>query len=673
MSKKHLILVFILVIYSNINFSQNINLMPLPNEINLGKDKFIIENTLKVELTNKSSEKIKKYTDDFINRISVRTGIFFEKDIYSLNSKKSQNKIIISYKNAADVVLGIDESYSINIKSEEIFINSITDIGAMRALETLYQLMSNDSLHYYFPESQINDSPRYKWRGLMIDVSRHFMPVDVIKRNINGMALVKMNVLHLHLSDNQSVRVESKIFPQIQEKCSNGEYFTQEQLKEIVEYAKNKGIRVIPEFDIPWHTTAWFAAFPNLASKQQNYELETEWGVFDPVFNPTIEETYDFFDKFFGEMSTIFTDEYFHIGGDEGTDKHWLSNKQITDFMIKNNMKDIQSLHNYFNLRILKILEKYNKKMIGWDEIFQPEMPNNIVIQSWRGHKSLIESANKGYKGILSNGYYIDLIQPTDYHYLNDPIPDSINLSPEARENILGGEATMWSELVTYENIDSRIWPRTAAIAERFWSKSSVKDVDYMYKRLDYINNLLENVGVAHIKNIDMMIRRLCNFYDVTPLKTLLEVVEPLKGYSRHSKGVKYTTYSPYSRVVDVAIPDVKKGRELKNLINHFVKNPNKDLGLKIIEQLKIYSSNTDNFVNLSKKSPILAEINPLVYNLDKLCKIGVDLITLKIENKPLDQKKKITYSTLLKEFEKSYGQVEIVFVKEIENLLDIL
>jgi len=672
MSKNSIFIIIIFFGLTNYFYSQSNILLPKPNEIKTGNEKFIINTELKATISGIPSNKLIRYTEDVLRRISNKTGLFLEKKVVNLNNNSTSN-IIINFGTNENVKLGIDESYSINIEPNKIVIDSKTDIGSMRALETLYQLIQNDSTNYYFSTVEINDSPRFKWRGMMIDVSRHFMPIDVIKRNINAMALVKMNVLHLHLSDNQSVRVESKIFPQIQEKCSNGLFFTQEQLKEIIKYANDKGIRVIPEFDIPWHTTAWFTAFPELASKQDDYELETEWGVFDPVFNPAIEETYEFFDKFFGEMCSIFNDEYFHIGGDEGTDKHWLNNPQITNFMKKNNMKDIQALHNYFNLRILKILENYNKKMIGWDEIFQPEIPNNIVIQSWRGHKSLIEAANKGYYGILSNGFYIDLIQPTDYHYLNDPLPDSIIMSAESKAKILGGEATMWSELVTYENIDSRIWPRTAAIAERFWSKSEVNDVEDMYKRLDIISNLLECVGSAHIKNIDMMIRRLCNYNNTMPLKTLLEVIEPLKEYSRHSKGVKYTSYSPYTRVVDVAIPDVKQGRELKKILRQFTTNPTEQLKTSIIDLLEKYRANKEQFINLSKNSPILIEVLPLVNNIEKLCIISIELLNNKLNNQKLNNNTKNNYYKIIENAKKSYGQVEIVFIKEVENLLNSL
>lgn len=669
MFKKWFIIFFLIL--SNSIFSQNLNLLPKPKELNLTGDKFIINTNLSVLIKNKKSEKLIKYTDEVIRRISTRTGIFLGKDIIYFDTNELNDKVIIDYQNVEIPQLGNDESYKLTINKNNIIIKAQSDIGAMRALETLYQLVQNDSTNYFFQTLEITDNPRFTWRGLMIDVSRHFMPVDVIKRNINVMALVKMNVLHLHLSDNQSVRVESKIYPMIQEKCSNGEYFTQEQLKEIINYANSKGIRVIPEFDIPWHTTAWFAAFPELASKKENYTPETDWGVFDPVFNPAIEETYIFFDNFFGEMASIFNDEYFHIGGDEGTDKHWLANKQITDFMKKNNLKDVQSLHNYFNLRILSILSKYNKKMIGWDEILQPEMPKNILIQSWRGFKSLVEAATNGYNVILSNGYYIDLIQPTDFHYLNDPIPDTLNITQETKNRILGGEATMWSEVVTLENIDSRIWPRTAAIAERFWSDSNVKDVNDMYNRLDYISFLAETVGSAHIKNIDMMIRRLSNNNDPTPLKTLLEVIEPLKLYSRHQQGVKYTTYSPYSRVIDAAIPDVKQGRILRNLLTEFIQNPSQDIAIQIKRYTEKYANNNNHFLALAKNSPILNEVVPLSNNLFNLCTITNNLIDIKLNNYPLANSIRDQYLKEIKAAYKSYGQVEIVFVKEVENLLN--
>lgn len=665
--------VFILIVFSLLSFAfgqKYLNLMPYPAKLSVYEGQFSLTKDFSISIKGNPDKRLFQYLNNFVKRLSGRTGLFFNIEKFNSVIQYDNASMLIECKRNGKVVLGEDESYSLNISDKQINLKAENDIGIMRGLETILQLLSSDANGYYFPALQIDDSPRFKWRGLMIDVARHFMPVDVIKRNLDAMAAVKMNVLHLHLSDNQGVRVESKIYPKIQELCSDGEYFTQEQIKEIVSYASDRGIRVIPEFDIPWHTTAWFVAFPELASQPGPYKIERNWGIFDPVFNPAIEETYIFFDKFFGEMATLFPDEYFHIGGDEGTDKHWLANQQIVEFMKKNNIPDVHKLHRYFNLRILDILTKYNKKMIGWDETLLPEMPTNIVIQSWRGIKSLFESAKKGYMSILSNGYYIDLIQPTDFHYFNDPLPDSLELSNEEKERILGGETTMWSELVTPETIDSRIWPRTIAIAERFWSPAHHRDINSMYARSEIISYQLEELGLTHIKNQDMMLRRLSAYNDITPLKTLLEVIEPVKIYTRHHQGVKYTSLSPYTRIVDAAIPDVKKAREIRKKVDELIKTRDFKLVNELLAEFQKYKNNHSEVLKLIEKSPIIREIEPLSYNLKKLSEVGINLVMAYKTKIKITDKQKLEYQKIIDEAKKPYGQVEIMIVSAIDKLL---
>ena len=296
----------------------------------------------------------------------------------------------------------------------------------------------------------------------------------------------------------------------------------------------------------------------------------------DPTFNPADEAAYIFFDAFFREMSSLFPDEYIHIGGDENNGIQWDANPEIQAFKRSKGISDNHALQEYFNKRILSILTQYNRKMVGWDEIFQPGLPKDIVIHSWRGKEAMIESAKKGYQTMLSNGYYIDLIQPTDQHYLNDPIPEDSPLTENEKQYILGGEATMWGEYVVPETIDSRIWPRTAAIAERFWSPGDIKDVDDMYRRLEKINLQLEEHGLTHIKNYEMLLRRLCGSYDITHLKILVDVIEPLKGYQRgHYKN--YTSFSPMSRIVDAALPDSKTARDFRNDVNDYLNQRHKN------------------------------------------------------------------------------------------------
>ena len=345
---------------------------------------------------------------------------------------------------------------------------------------------------FFVPGVEIQDKPRFKWRGLLIDVGRHFEPVEVIKRQLDGMAAVKLNVLHFHLSEDQGFRVESLKYPKLHELGSDGDYYTQAQLRDIVEYARQRGIRVVPEFDMPGHVTSWVVGYPELASAPGPYTIARGFGVFDPAFDPTRESTYKFIDGFIGEMVKIFPDPYWHIGGDENNGKQWAANPKIQAFMKEKQIKDAHGLQTYFNQRLLAILKKHGKRMMGWDEIFQPGLPKEAVIHSWRGQKALFDAAKAGYDGVLSAGYYIDLLETAARHYAVDPLPANSGLTDAEAAHVLGGEATMWGEWVGPETIDSRMWPRAAAIAERFWSPREVNDVDDMYRRLEKISVELE-------------------------------------------------------------------------------------------------------------------------------------------------------------------------------------
>lgn len=650
--------------------AQQFNLMPYPAEItSFSNESFRLDKNFTIEIKGSPDDRIYSSASRALRRLSGRTGLFFSQNYLSKNNNPANASLTIFISKNAEIKLGEDESYLLTISSKKIELNAETDLGAMHGLETLLQLLSADKNGYYFPSVKINDKPRFPWRGLLIDACRHWMPMEVIKRNLDGLAAVKMNVMHWHLSEDQGFRVESKVYPKLHQLGSDGFYYTQEQIKEIIDYAAERGIRVIPEFDIPGHATSWFVGYPELASAPGPYTIERNWGIFDPTFDPTKEETYEFFDNFFGEMSKLFPDEYFHIGGDENNGKQWDANPEIQKFMKENNLSDNHALQTYFNQRIFRILKKHGKKMMGWDEILQPELPKNIVIQSWRGTKALVEAAKKGYMGILSNGYYIDLIQPTDFHYLNDPIPADAELSEAEQERILGGEATMWSELVTAENVDTRIWPRTAAIAERFWSPREINNVDNMYNRLEWISFYLEDYGLTHIKNREMMIRRLTGFNDADPLKILLGAIEPVKIYTRHRQGVKYTSYSPYTRIVDAAVPDAKPAREFRKLVDDYL-NGNNNLLTELKTDLQLWAENHKKMNHLMEASPILREIDTLSQNLAEISLIGLEAIN-KIERQtPADLEWKNTSQAKLEKAKLPYGQTEIMILPAIEKLI---
>ncbi|VAX26736.1 beta-glycosyl hydrolase, partial [hydrothermal vent metagenome] len=346
-SKLGILMVFFTLTFFDSTAETNLPLMPYPKEVKLGSGKFRLDKDFTLSVKN-SDEKVFAYATRFLRRLDERTGLFFSQDFITAVNDSSDTQLEISFCKSEELKLGIDESYQLKITPGKIDLSAESNFGAMHGLETLLQLLMVDEDGYYFPAVEINDEPRFPWRGLLIDICRHFMPMDVLKRNIDGMAAVKMNVLHLHLSEDQGFRIESKVYPKLQELGSDGLYYTQTEMKEIIKYAGDRGIRIIPEFDVPGHTTSWFVGYPELASAPGPYQIERNWGVMDPTINPTKEETYEFLDNLFGEMTALFPDEYFHIGGDENNGKQWDANDSIQEFMKENNIKDNHDLQAYF-------------------------------------------------------------------------------------------------------------------------------------------------------------------------------------------------------------------------------------------------------------------------------------------------------------------------------------
>lgn len=316
-----------------------------------------------------------------------------------------------------------DESYRLVVSAQGITLDAATRFGAMRGMETLLQLVHNSAL----PWVTINDYPRFPWRGILIDSARHFMPVDTLKRQIDGIAAARMNVFHWHLTDDQGWRFGSTHFPQLQEKASDGLWYSPQQMRDIVSYAASLGVRVVPEIDFPGHASALAVAMPELMAAPGPYPMERGWGVFKPLLDPSSEQVYQFIDTLVGEVAAIFPDPYLHIGGDEVDASQWNDSGTIRQFMQQNGLKDSQALQAYFNQRVEKILEKHQRRMVGWDEIYHPDLPRSILIQSWRGPDSLGELAKNNYRGILSTGFYLDQSQPAAFHYRNEIWPQGLN------------------------------------------------------------------------------------------------------------------------------------------------------------------------------------------------------------------------------------------------------
>lgn len=650
------------------------DLMPVPCHVQAGQGKYRIEHTFKLKVEGDVSPRITLGISRMVSRLGGRTGFFLPQVFFSTADSVAAPDLIIKTSETARIELGMDESYVLSIDEDSMRLTANTDVGALRGLETFLQLLDADEEGYFLPAVYIRDEPRFPWRGLMIDVSRHFQPTEVIKRNLDGMASAKMNVLHLHLSDNQGFRLECKAYPKLHELGSEGGYYTQLEIKEIIRYASDRGIRVVPEFDLPGHATSWFVAYPEFASTQQEYALQRAFGIFDPTFDVTLEKTYDFLDVFFKEMCELFPDSFMHIGGDENSGRQWKANEQIQTFMKAHKLKDQHELQNYFNGRLLEILSRYNKQMIGWDEILQPGMPGNIVIQSWRGQESMVKAAKAGYRTILSNGYYIDLSQSTEYHYLNDPLPADADLEAGQRELILGGEATMWGEIIDSETIDSRIWPRTAAIAERFWSPASVRDVDDMYRRIKIFSFHLEELGLTHLKNASYLLRRLTMNAPIAHLATLVDIIEPVKGYRRNELRMHYT-FSRMSRVVDVAIPDAEGARNFRKMVQDYLAGEATDEALSVLIRydLNRWSLNHSMLEATIKSSPILWEIESLSADASDCGKIGMEAMDYIRSASRASEDWAIDSWRTLYQARRPRGQAELMIVSAIEDLIDYL
>ncbi len=510
-------------------------IMPLPAHAVQGSGNLSIDGGLQVRLEGYTEPRLERARDRFLAHLAAETGIL---PVPAQPGDHPTLVIKTAGPSAPVQQLGEDESYHLEVSPTGAVLSAPNPLGILHGLQTFLQLVHTTPQGFAVDAVTIDDQPRFPWRGLMLDVGRHFMPLETVRQTLDGMEAVKLNVFHWHLSENQGFRVESKTYPLLQEKGSDGLYYTQDEIRGIIEYARDRGIRVVPEFDMPGHATAWFVGYPDLASGKGPYQIEREWGIFDPAMDPTRESTYEFLDRFFAEMTALFPDAYFHIGGDECNGKEWDANPRIQQYMREHNIKDNAALQAYFTARVQKLVTKRGKITVGWDEVLQPDTPKDVVIQSWRGQESLAQAARGGNRGILSTGYYIDLNQPASQHYAVDPMEGATaQLTPEQQKLILGGEAAMWSEFVTPENVGSRIWPRTAAIAERLWSPQDVKDVESMYARLAIVSEKLNYFGQTYKAEEEQMLDRLSGDQASPALKVLASVVEPPKEYARENLG----------------------------------------------------------------------------------------------------------------------------------------
>lgn len=635
----------------------------------MGTGQFVIDPSFSVGIRGRADRRLQHAIEIFLNNLRRQTGT---SPLHMKITDASQAKLVVhaGYSGKDVQEFGEDESYRLEISTTGAKLSAVTTLGIMRGLQTFLQLLQTTPEGFALPAVTVQDKPRFPWRGLMIDVSRHFIPLEVLKRDLDGMAAVKLNVFHWHLSDDQGIRVESKKFPKLQEMGSDGLYYTQEQVRELIAYARDRGIRIVPEFDMPGHSTAWFVGYPELASGPGPYQIERKWGIFDPAMDPTEERTYKFLDNFIGEMANLFPDQYFHIGGDEVNGKQWDANEKIQSFMRARGLDNSQDLQAYFSRRMQKIIRKHGKFMIAWDEIMQPDLSKDIVVQSWREPASLAVAAKQGFRGLLSFGYYLD--RPAAGHYTVDPMSDAaVNLTPSEKQRILGGEACMWSEYVSPENIDSRIWPRMAAIAERLWSAQDVTDVNSMYQRLEEISGWLDWLGLTHTSSYELMLRRIAGSADTSSLRVLADVVEPVidRGVTAP---VEPTSLVPLNRLVDAARPESATARHFADMVDMMTAgSEDPTLSRQLRTFLIRWRDNQAGLQPREAQSLLLKEVIPLSQSLSTVASIGLQALDYMDRRDRAPENWKAEQLALLQQAKEQKAQLLLMVVSPVQRLIE--
>ncbi|MEJ5350813.1 MAG: family 20 glycosylhydrolase [Melioribacteraceae bacterium] len=484
-----------------------LNLIPYPEKVKIVNGSFSL-----------TSETVIICKDDFIKNYFIeKVKEFCGIQILSSKSKSrssSKSKIIFEVDKSFNIKN--KEAYQLIIKPNQIKLTAGSTVGLFRGVQTIFQLIppeikiNKNSSAINLQCCIIEDKPRFTWRGLNLDCSRHFMTKDFIKRYIDILAYYKFNTLHWHITDDQGWRIEIKKYPKLTEigawrKEADGSiyggYYTQEDIKEIVEYAKSRFINIVPEIEMPGHCLASLASYPENSCTGGPFEVTNLWGVMKDVYCAGRDSTFYFLQDILDEVIDLFPSKYIHIGGDEVLKDRWKACPRCQERIRKEGLKDEHELQSYFVQRIVNYLESKNKKAIGWDEILEGGLAKGAIVQSWQGYKGAIEAAKQNHYTICSPTFYTYLNYDPDNldlqtAYSFEPIPDE--LTDKEKKYILGGEANLWTEYAPQETVDSKLFPRILALSEVFWSSKQNKNYENFYQRLQAVYSDLTALGIQY-------------------------------------------------------------------------------------------------------------------------------------------------------------------------------
>ena len=504
------------------------SIVPIPRSVIVGTGSLGLNSDAGVHLTDPNDSKTQE--------------VF---DIWAAPYRKS-GALALSESGDSDsaIKVGIDgqgaaESYRLSVTTEGITLNAADYAGLFYGLQTLSQLMPPDAVtnsdvsSFDLPVLEIDDAPRFTYRGVHLDVARHFFPPEFIKHYIDLLALYKINRFHWHLTEDQGWRIEIDQYPKLTEVAAfreqtqighgldefqgdgvrYGGFYTKEEIREIVAYAQARNVMIIPEIEMPGHATAALAAYPELACTEGPFEVAMTWGIFEDIYCP-YEETFEFLENVLLEVIDLFPGDYIHIGGDEAPKTRWEESEYVQDLMVREGFNDVEQVQGYFIRRIEKFLNEQGKRLIGWDEIIEGGLPPNATVMSWRGTIGGIEASRRGHDVVMTpySHLYLDYYQsadqenepfaiggflPLDTVYSYEPVPSQLRERDKTR--IIGAQANVWTEYMkTGEHVEYMLLPRMLALAEVVWSPAEAKNFTSFLKRIEWHLDRFDALGVNY-------------------------------------------------------------------------------------------------------------------------------------------------------------------------------
>lgn len=582
-------------------FSQDINIIPAPQEIKIHNGSFTF--STKTEII---------YFDNMHAVIDNLQSFLKEHIGFELKRGNNLSKVnIIKFElTNLDRINNSPEGYQIIINNDQILIKAAQLNGLFYGVQSLKQIIFNNRLAktdlIKLPCLEIYDYPKFSWRGLNLDCCRHFMSKDFIKRYIDLLALQKMNILHWHLTEDQGWRIEIKKYPELtkigafrkyDDGTVYGGYYTQDDIKEIVEYASQRFITVVPEIELPGHSTAAIATYPHLSCTGGPFEVGTLWGIYQDIYCAGNEATFKFIEDVLSEVIELFPSKYIHIGGDEAPKDRWSKCPKCQQRIKDENLKDEHELQSYFIKRVENFLNSKGREIIGWDEILEGGLAPGATVQSWRGVKGAIEAAKMHHDVIVSptsHCYFDYSIETTDVPkvYSFNPIPDE--LSAEETKYVLGSEGNMWTEYAPQHLVDYRLFPRLTALAEVIWTYPEKRDFNEFQKRLRKFYDLLDELNVNYTYEITPLSFK--DVYDEENKRFLVEIdikqdnlqlyyttdgTEPTTNSLKYSQPIKidkstsinFGLFRNKKKVGETITKEYQLSKSLKKKVT-FIKNP---------------------------------------------------------------------------------------------------